>query len=781
MDTLSLKTVGTKLGGSETPQPYMVSPPQSVSHTATNTPQTSPKPSSMPSSPSAPSDDQTLVDGVAGPLAKMLDAKNLKTASTEELLSLMNFLKASVSNLTKSAEESKHQQQQDEKPLKPLSPSERTKFFETAPTHKNEEAKKTEPIGTMSDRPPSRQHSESGCCGSRNSLPHLGHGISQMLSPVEEADWSVPGSLPGIHRSSFSVEGSYRMEVESTLHKTLELDYLLTVKELRSYENLAETATVEYQRAVAAFDEAEKFAQEKRREVEIALQEKSELRSIIRYLKSRVDSLDSRLKDGAMRLSRMGVDSSHLQRVGLPLEPMRSSGSSEASMKESAGFGRLSSIPALFDSVANQAVEQSHGPLDFGIPNLFGPPESSLKRSRNSSPASDETRCFPGRESPLDLPPAVLAERSLMNSAERSSLRRPSVMGSAVIPATTAPLGMMAATPAPHDMPKAGGNAAPAQAPACIFYQGGQCSGNVCGMKSPHVCIRCNENHPVILCKKDRNVCVKWNMEDCGLGCHREHRCLRCASQDHTLRACPIRPLSAAEYCFAWNSAGTCRIVDCRRLHECIRCGTSHPAIICPENLDNYLMEYMGKCRAEGASSEQVYNMELLINRRSHLAASSRPVPLPPPGTPNTPARTGTVQPHPLHLAAAASIRSEMIQQQPSLPAEDSIFLSNAGINVNAAFGNLKAGGGMAGPFTPVLDPERAAKRIRSEDPHAMILTGFRTSHGSLLSDSERKMICRDYNNFKCEVDDSRCRFKHACLRCGMTDHRERNCLVVDN
>ncbi|KAJ3279866.1 hypothetical protein HDU76_009370, partial [Blyttiomyces sp. JEL0837] len=116
----------------------------------------------------------------------------------------------------------------------------------------------------------------------------------------------------------------------------------------------------------------------------------------------------------------------------------------------------------------------------------------------------------------------------------------------------------------------------PQRPPSCVAYQKGECVVTQKECKGLHVCIRCGGNHPVILCKKDRNVCVKWNME-------------------------------------AWNSAGTCRIVDCRRLHECIRCGASHPSIICPENLDNYLAEYIKRRRAEGYKDEELMRLEIQL------------------------------------------------------------------------------------------------------------------------------------------------------------------------
>ena len=46
----------------------------------------------------------------------------------------------------------------------------------------------------------------------------------------------------------------------------------------------------------------------------------------------------------------------------------------------------------------------------------------------------------------------------------------------------------------------------------------------------------------------------------------------------------------------------------------------------------------------------------------------------------------------------------------------------------------------------------------------------------SLLHESERKTICRNWNNNRCDLDN--CRFRHVCLRCGSEGHRERQCSV---
>ncbi|KAJ3105828.1 hypothetical protein HDU97_007472 [Phlyctochytrium planicorne] len=709
--------------------PYPVSPPRSSSNSAI-TPQTSPKSSSPSSSPSSPSDERTLVDGLSGPLvSKMLDSKHLKNASTEELLSFMNFLKNGVSpsmTFFKQNDEDEQSNSYEKEGMRTRTYS----GFEDGNLSRRSSIIGGHDHTTKQQRPDAINTDPNAFRGmlppAPMSAPQEGHYRSYPLQrssssmsnnhPMHGFDheWSDNGSYHSPSRP-IQNDSNYRYEVESTLHKTLEMDYFLTLRELKSYKNLADTAALEYRRAFSAMEEAEKIFQERRKDLEIAIQERSELMSITKYLSSRIDSMEARLKDGNQRLIRLGME---------PVAKAKVSGSDSCKHGDHEGHH-------------HHHHHHNHAHNDQHMPRYYENGSQILRR--NSEP---EFSSFLGPEPPCDMMPGMMALNEQMN-LKRTRTISPNSEDSKTFVETMSTSSKGFAESISNLPVSAPGSAMgspdrKAIIPACVFYQGGQCNGSVCGHKSPHACIRCNDNHPAILCKKDRNVCVKWNMDvkaDCGTTCQREHRCLRCASTDHTLRSCPIRPLGANEYCFAWNSAGTCRIVDCRRSHECIRCGTSHPAIICPENLDQYLWDYHAKCRQDGVHQNDLLQLEILINRRSAVASTllnaastqgpralangSAPSVAALAGSLGAMARSNGVQPHPLHLAAAAIIA---------------------------------ATGDEAGP----VDPERASKRIRSDDSHAMILTGFRTSHGSMLSESERKLICRDYNNFKCEVDDGK-------------------------
>ncbi|KAJ3216654.1 hypothetical protein HDU67_009182 [Dinochytrium kinnereticum] len=653
------------------------------------------------------------------PVSKMLNSNHLKNASTDELVSFMNFLKTGASgplHYFGSLEgEGPCISSQPQKGIEDMHPSRRNSCY--SDSHHTSDQTDMSQQGHRSTTPTSRDISYV-TARSLKVAPALPSHVNVQNDINDWQDFHHHPHAQQLLRQP-PTEAFNRIEIEATLHKTLELDYLLTVKELKSYENLAETAGMEYVRALAAFEDAEKFALEKRRELQAALQDRSEIYSIIRYLTARVESLDVRVKDGNQRLVRMGLDASggmnkavanaegcrqhqhphhqtlHQQETESIPSPQVFHDHPSPSFSGPPSSRRDSEINNQF---GHSVQAPDHAVFEYGLPPGIADP-AIHKRARTTSPVTDDAKSFPERYSSLSMAPSEITD----------------------ISPPAAPT-MAVAVPSPA---------------ACIFYQGGQCNGSVCGMKSPHTCIRCHENHPAILCKKDRNVCVKWNMD-------------------------------------AWNSAGTCRIVDCRRHHECIRCGTSHPAIICPENLDNYLMEYLAKCRLEGHHPDDLGQMEMLITRRSAITAATGnslqpPVGAPTPLPPGSMARNNVVQPHPLHLAAAASMAASGKDEAGG----SGLILPLA----NAPHGY--AVGGMAGGPMLLVDPERASKRVRADDAHA-ILTGFRTSHGSLLTDSERRMICRDYNNFKCDVDDSRCRFKHACLRCGLTDHRERNCLVTE-
>ena len=87
--------------------------------------------------------------------------------------------------------------------------------------------------------------------------------------------------------------------------------------------------------------------------------------------------------------------------------------------------------------------------------------------------------------------------------------------------------------------------------PICVPFQKGHCYIDNC--KRGHLCINCNDSHPLSMCQRNRNICVKYNLDSCDILCNREHRCLRCNSKEHTLAACDIQSFPGVAYCYLFN------------------------------------------------------------------------------------------------------------------------------------------------------------------------------------------------------------------------------------
>ncbi|KAJ3142592.1 hypothetical protein HK100_000492 [Physocladia obscura] len=86
-----------------------------------------------------------------------------------------------------------------------------------------------------------------------------------------------------------------RTQVATTLHKTLQLEYKLTLKEMESYEKQNATAAMECQRALLALHAAQVVVRERRRDLDLAVIERSGVDAIVRHLKERLDGLRKRM------------------------------------------------------------------------------------------------------------------------------------------------------------------------------------------------------------------------------------------------------------------------------------------------------------------------------------------------------------------------------------------------------------------------------------------------------------------------------------------------------
>ncbi|KAJ3389341.1 hypothetical protein HDU92_001097 [Lobulomyces angularis] len=313
----------------------------------------------------------------------------------------------------------------------------------------------------------------------------------------------------------------------------------------------------------------------------------------------------------------------------------------------------------------------------FSLPSL-GTAEDSLKRSRELSPSQSQP----------------VSVKIIEKSSSKSSIHH--TVNSSNVPQCS-----------PNKL--------------CFTFNIGSCKNSNC--VSQHYCIICGSSHPMISCEKERNVCVKWNMEDCVGACIREHRCLRCGLKDHRLMECPIPPTQGVEFCFAWNSSNAnCKVPNCRRVHSCMRCRNSnHTVLNCPDNAAAYWNECGGKrCGLKNSS--------LLSSTLGNSNSSS-----------------------------SSSLTSA----------------SSSNITIKERLGVRQ-------------DDEDRHKRARrnSDTIHinpAVVNGSHSQNHldikvGRRLSDSERRMVCRDWNNNKCDSARDKCKFRHVCIRCGDYTHRERRC-----
>ncbi|KAJ3200256.1 hypothetical protein HDU67_002178 [Dinochytrium kinnereticum] len=63
--------------------------------------------------------------------------------------------------------------------------------------------------------------------------------------------------------------------------------------------------------------------------------------------------------------------------------------------------------------------------------------------------------------------------------------------------------------------------------------------------------------------------------------------------------------------CYAWNASGHCKVNPCSRDHQCFRCGGKHPSYLCPDNLNAILDEFFPKSRREHNSAPTKLKLEV--------------------------------------------------------------------------------------------------------------------------------------------------------------------------
>ncbi|KAJ3349325.1 hypothetical protein HDU83_000634 [Entophlyctis luteolus] len=287
---------------------------------------------------------------------------------------------------------------------------------------------------------------------------------------------------------------------------------------------------------------------------------------------------------------------------------------------------------------------------------------------------------------------------------------------------------------------------------ACAMYQRGQCLGTGSeGCSAQHICVRCGGTHPVILCKKDRNVCVKWNMEGSNLDNYlMEYIAKRRADglvDDDLLRM----ELQLTHSLPSSTILGTTPILASGT--STTNAGSSlattpnptHGAMMLPPLpfsssavFSTHSSSYSGNT-GNGGSSGVVHLGAPLAVQTSGLQTQQHQ------SQQNLGMRGVD---HPMHIAAAqAAMRvvsgggcnsagsnggrdPYVMQQSPMLMMGTGMYGVYGNNSVNGTTGPGKRQNTSAGGTSSSFDG------------------------ASLLTESERMMVCRDYNNFKCESAD---------------------------
>ncbi|KAJ3079906.1 hypothetical protein HK102_003439 [Quaeritorhiza haematococci] len=437
----------------------------------------------------------------------------------------------------------------------------------------------------------------------RPNSPHSHSGSICEPSPLPKSNDDT------ISRQIDEARQRQEYELEESLLRRLEREYMEDKRQVFSFETKWQLAQTDSERLQRQVDELEQQLQLKRESFEKVNKDRQEYESMWRFLSRRLDDKKDMIKEKQAKLDLLR--SSLSSRLDQNLDPL----------------------------LVGMTRSEDRGDHDLGFDLT-----RRLMEERGFSSSSDLN---------------VLLKRSRDNSLEDRSRSSASI----------------ASTPSEHGTSR----------DVCFNFNRTSCRRNDCPRQ--HICIICSGQHPILSCQKERNICVKWNMESCTGTCHREHRCLRCASKEHRLLDCPIPHMIGGEFCFAWNSSNaSCKLAACHRQHRCMRCKGPHPVLICPENSEIYFEE-----------------------QRIRLALHDR---------------LGT------H--------------------EDAMEVET-----------------------------RNSKRVRREpDPidAPLVKPGSRR-----LTDQERRTVCRDWNNGRCDDARDKCKFRHVCIRCGSSEHRERRCILPNS
>ncbi|KAI8831225.1 hypothetical protein BJ741DRAFT_617809 [Chytriomyces cf. hyalinus JEL632] len=313
----------------------------------------------------------------------------------------------------------------------------------------------------------------------------------------------------------------------------------------------------------------------------------------------------------------------------------------------------------------------------------------------------------------------------------------------------------------------------------CLAFNQNKCIHSSSSCHNVHGCLYCHSSqHSIVNCPSQRNICVTWNMSSpsasCPSSCRREHRCLRCASTSHKLINCPHPADQGLEYCFAFNAWGICRFHgngECGRAHFCMRCmSEEHAGFKCPQNVGEYPRSVKAAV-GDGSNPSTSMTVSSRDPERDSREVSGGG------GGRSISSNSSVIT---FSLSSSEKRQSDNLQERGDDKRARNSYRSRSR-------SPIKRTGSVSGSSSSraiVVEDKRTTSTRPSETNGSSISSGAArrdsTSSGgsgfSLLTHSERGSVCRDFNNNKCALVDTKCRFRHVCLRCGDSSHQEKRC-----
>ncbi|KAJ3201286.1 hypothetical protein HDU82_008234 [Entophlyctis luteolus] len=238
---------------------------------------------------------------------------------------------------------------------------------------------------------------------------------------------------------------------------------------------------------------------------------------------------------------------------------------------------------------------------------------------------------------------------------------------------------------------------------------------------------------------------------------------------------CPHPVEQGLEFCFAFNAWGVCRFHqggECSRAHFCMRCmSEDHAGFKCPMNMAEYPLASTRMSDASGAgrddrdrgAKERERDRERTRDRDRQREKEKR-------------------ERERERDRDRGSEKRRSSDDQGNDCHEKRAKYEEEVRNHNATRGKAQSPISTTPSRTKINSKNPIAEDEKGDVTAAVVNSDLSETGAKLtvtpavpiLSNSERGIICRDFNNGKCGLD--KCRFKHVCLRCGDSSHQEKRC-----